>query len=170
MFFRSILLVGLTIASLLFTGMSSSTQAPIHWCSTLPGRPTTCQDRWKHSAVRSEPNHSRSSRPDDKQPHLIGLRKTLLLVRPLHDPTRRSRSPFAMPKAIVWGRLIFNRLINYQGPAYSIDHAPNEPLDFTPARGTVATVKDASELKKLDDDKRPIYWAASNAMQWWISI
>ncbi len=37
--------------------------------------------------------------------------------------------------------------------AYSVDNAPAEPLDFTPARGPVGTVKEPGELKKLDDEK-----------------
>ncbi len=92
-------------------------------------------------------------RPDDKQPHLVGLRKTLLLVRPLHDPST--------PISVVVRNAKGDRLgtVDLQSPehlpktAYSVDNAPTEPLDFTPARGPVGTVKDQSELKKLDDEK-----------------
>lgn len=93
-------------------------------------------------------------RPDDKQPHLIGNRKTLLLVRPL---TPDSTTPLSVvvrnAKGDPLGTLDLLSPEQLPKTAYYIDNVPDEPLDFTPNRGTVATVSNADELKKLDDEK-----------------
>ena len=91
-------------------------------------------------------------REGDNQPHLIGQRKTLLLVRPLKPEE-------AVPMAVVvrdrqgkpLGSLNLNPPRLLPKTAYHLEGAPTAPIDFTPKNGSSAAVRERGDLEKLND-------------------
>lgn len=153
--FRSIRVFALTIACLLTSGALTLTLAAdeLVFNATVPTNDLIGTLEAQVLFAQSQIIPARP-RPGDKQPHLTGLRKTLLLVRPR---TADDSTTLSVTVRNAQGDLV--GMLDLQSPdhlpttAYSIDNAPNGPLDFTPARGTVATVRDQSELTKLEDEK-----------------
>jgi hypothetical protein len=91
-------------------------------------------------------------RPEDHQPHLVGMRKTLFIVRPVqstHDApisvTVRNRQGETL------GTLDLQPPDQLPKTAYYVDGAPTGPIDFTPLDATVSTIQQQSDLSKLDD-------------------
>ncbi len=152
---QALMVVGLLLSSALATVISTSALAEelLVFNNTTPTNDLTGSFEAQVLFAQSQILPARP-RPDDKQPHLTGLRKTLIMVRPLLSDT-------TTPLSVVVRNAQGDRLgtIDLQAPehlpksAFYIDNAPVGPLDFTPARGPVAAVRDPGELKKLDDQK-----------------
>jgi hypothetical protein len=155
MCFRSYLVFALLLACLQPNGSLTSTDAAdeLVFNDTLPTNDLTGTLEAQVLFAQSQIIPSRP-RPGDKQPHLIGLRKALLLVRPLSaDDSTALSVTVRNAQGDRLGVLDLQSPEHLPKTAYSIDNAPNGPLDFTPARGTVATVRDQRELTKLEDEK-----------------
>lgn len=155
MFFRSTPVFALTIACLLPSGVLTSTLAAdeLVFNATVPTNDLTGTFEAQVLFAQSQIFPARP-RSGDKQPHLTGLRKTLLIVRPLTaDDSTTLSVTVRNPQGDRLGMLDLQSPEHLPTTAYSIDNAPHGPLDFTPERGTVATVRDQSELTKLEDEK-----------------
>ncbi len=152
--YRSIFVFALTITCLLTSGVLTSTQAnELVFNATVPANDLTGTLEAQVLFAQSQILPARP-RPGDKQPHLTGLRKTLLLVRPLMADDSATLSVTVLnAQGDRLGTFDLQSPEHLPKTAYSIDNAPNGPLDFTPARGTVATVRGQSELTKLEDEK-----------------
>jgi hypothetical protein len=91
-------------------------------------------------------------REGDRQPHLVALRKTLLLVRPVKV---ESASPFAVTVLGAQGRILGTLTMNppeaLPKTAYFVDGAPDAGLDFTPPTRSVGALKTVPEVEKLAD-------------------
>jgi len=91
-------------------------------------------------------------REGDRQPHLIGSRQTLLMVRLVAPTGTAPLTVTAKGKdGKEWGTLTMNPPNLLPKTAYFLDGAPDKGLDFTPTGKTVATVKGATEIGKLSD-------------------
>lgn len=154
MSFRSTTVFALTIACLLPSGVLKSAHSAeqLVFNATVPTNDLTGAFEAQVLFAQSQIFPARP-RSGDKQPHLVGLRKTLLLVRPLAaDDSTTISVTVRNAKGDRLGMLDLQSPEHLPKTAYSIDNAPNGPLDFTPARGTVATVRDQRELAKLEDE------------------
>lgn len=154
MSFRSTTVFALTIACLLSIGMlkSSHSAEQLVFNATVPTNELKGNFEAQVLFAQSQILPARL-RSGDKQPRLVGLRKTLLLVRPLAaDDSTTISVTVRNAKGDRLGVLDLQLPEHLPKTAYSIDNAPNGPLDFTPARGTVATVRDQRELAKLEDE------------------
>lgn len=93
-------------------------------------------------------------READHQPHLIGQRTSLLLVRPLtaDDPTplevtARDKHGKAL------GTLRLDPPDTLPTTAYSLDGLPEETIAFEPGDGPVSTIDTKGDLEKLSDPR-----------------
>lgn len=91
-------------------------------------------------------------REGDRQPHLIGLRQCLLLVRPLKpDDT----TPVSVTVRDGSGKTLRSVKLAPPGKlprtAYFLDGAPEGGIDFTPAAGKTTTINNSGDLRKLSD-------------------
>ena len=88
-------------------------------------------------------------REDDRQPRLIGLRKALLMVRPL----RADATPISVTVLDGSGKVL--GLAKMSPPAllpktaYFVDAAPSGALDFKPKGDTLGLIEDAEGIAKL---------------------
>ncbi len=88
----------------------------------------------------------------DTQPHLIGHRKCLLLVRPLKAD---GVSPMQVTARDQGGKTLGS--LNLNPPeklpitAYYLDGVPDEKIEFTPQAGATTIIKNKGELEKLSD-------------------
>lgn len=104
------------------------------------------------------PSHPREG---DRQPHLIGLRKTLLLVRPLQA------APGALTVTVLGaggkalGTLPLNPPNLLPKTAYFVDGSPDAGVDFSVKNGPVGTVKGAADIEKLGE-------AGGGGLQAWL--
>jgi hypothetical protein len=93
------------------------------------------------------PSHLRKG---DNQPHLIGYRKSLLLVRPLKADGKTPMQVTASSKA---GRTLGTlRLIppeKLPKTAYYLEGLPEEKIEFTPQAGATSIINSKSDLEKL---------------------
>ena len=91
----------------------------------------------------------------DRQPHLIGNRQSLLLVRPLTADGTTPMHVTARDKAgKKLGSLTLNPPDKLPKTAYFLDGVPAKKIDFTaPARATTATINNSRDLEKLSDPK-----------------
>ena len=90
----------------------------------------------------------------DNQPHLIGRRKTLLLVRPLKangNPPMRVTARDKGGKTL--GSLNLSPPEKLPKTAYFLDGLPDEEIAFTPQAGVINTINSKDELEKLSDPK-----------------
>jgi len=89
-------------------------------------------------------------RPGDRQPHLIGGRKTLLLVKPLEAD---DRTPLTVTVGDARGRTLGTVQLDppdkLPASAYHVDGIPCAGVDFKPRSDTAATVHDGGDLAKL---------------------
>lgn len=90
-------------------------------------------------------------RAGDRQPHLIGLRKTLLLVRPLQAAPGVLAVTVLGAGGKVMGTLPMNPPNLLPKTAYFVDGSPDAGVDFTVKSGPVGTIKDAAEIEKLGE-------------------
>ncbi|HND53909.1 MAG TPA: M66 family metalloprotease, partial [Pirellulaceae bacterium] len=97
-------------------------------------------------------------KPGDNQPHLIGSRKTLLLVRPLKADGVTPIVVVAKDKSgKVLGELRLDAPGKLPKTAYYLDGAPDEPVDFEAPAGTVANViSNKNDIEKLSDPQAPL--------------
>ncbi|MEY5009440.1 MAG: metalloprotease [Verrucomicrobiota bacterium] len=87
----------------------------------------------------------------DTQPHLVGLRKSLVMVRPLRpDAVTPMVLVVRSSSGQVLGTLNLNPPRLLPKTAYFVDGAP-EDLDFKPRGSAAATIRGKSELEKLSD-------------------
>ena len=90
-------------------------------------------------------------REGDRQPHLTGLRKSLLLVRPLKAD---DKTPVSVVVRDAQGKPLGTLNLNppklLPKTAYHVDNAPEGGVDFTPSAGTTGAVR-GRDLQKLSD-------------------
>ncbi len=90
----------------------------------------------------------------DKQPHLIGHRKSLLLVRPLQANGTSPLQVTARDKAgKTLGSISLDPPEKLPKTAYYVDGIPDEKIDFTPPAGAANIINSRLELEKLSDPK-----------------
>ncbi|MFM8892738.1 MAG: M66 family metalloprotease, partial [Planctomycetia bacterium] len=90
-------------------------------------------------------------REGDHQPHLIGRRRCLLLVRPL-EPDGAAVHAAAFDKAgRKLGELRLDPPEKLPRTAYFLDGLPDEAVEFEPAAGPVAIVESKADLDRLTD-------------------
>ena len=94
-------------------------------------------------------------RKGDNQPHLIGYRKSLLLVRPLKSD---GTTPLVVTARGVGGKLLGS--VELDPPeklpktAYYVDGLPDAQIDFTPQTGETEIIRDRRDLEKLTDPEQ----------------
>jgi hypothetical protein len=91
-------------------------------------------------------------RKGDSQPHLVGLRRTLLLVRPLKpirevpmEVTARDRAGKEL------GRLTLDPPEQLPITAYHVEGLPDEPIDFTAPAAAGRIIENRHELERLSE-------------------
>ncbi len=90
----------------------------------------------------------------DNQPHLIGYRKCLLLVRPLQADGVSPMQVTARDKSgKTLGSLNLNPPEKLPKTAYYLDGIPEETIEFTPQAGATHIISGKGELEKLSDPK-----------------
>lgn len=155
MFLRSIQLIGLAIVALPHVMMQLSVRATdaLVFNTTPPTNDLSGSFEAQVLFAQSQIFPARP-RPGDDQPHLTGKRKTLLIVRPLRP---HGTNPLSVTirdaRGNRLGTLDLNPPDQIPKTAYSIDDAPDEPLDFPPSSPADVAISNANELKKLDDEK-----------------
>ena len=91
-------------------------------------------------------------REGDHQPHLIGLRKCLVLVRPLNPD---DVTPMQLIAHDAQGRPLGSLNLNppklLPKTAYFVDGAPEGTIDFTPQPGSTGKISRVDDLNKLSD-------------------
>lgn len=93
-------------------------------------------------------------RKGDNQPHLIGQRKSLLLVRPLKADGTTPMQVTARDKAgKELGSLRLTTPEKLPKTCYSLDGVPEEKIEFTPPAGATHRINRKSDLEKLSDPK-----------------
>lgn len=93
-------------------------------------------------------------REGDVQPHLIGHRKCLVLVRLLQAGDATPVQLAAVDKdGKALGTLGLDPPEKLPKSAYYLDGLPDEPIEFQPQPGPVATVSGRTELEKLSDPR-----------------
>jgi hypothetical protein len=91
-------------------------------------------------------------REGDRQPHLIGSRKALLMVRLVAPNGSGTLLVTAKGKdGKEWGTLTMNPPSLLPKTAYHLDGVPDKGLDFAPADQSISTVRGATEIGKLAD-------------------
>jgi hypothetical protein len=96
-------------------------------------------------------------REGDRQPHLIGYRKCLLLVRPLKADGQTPMVVTALDAAgKTLGTLKLAPPDQLPKTAYFVDGAPEGDIDFTPKAGPVGFIRDKRGLDSLTDPKGAI--------------
>jgi hypothetical protein len=90
-------------------------------------------------------------REGDRQPHLIGLRKALLMVRPL----RAEAAPMSVTVLAAQGKVLGTLLLNppklLPKTAYFVEGTPDAGIDFSVKNGSTGTVAGAAEIQKLGE-------------------
>lgn len=88
----------------------------------------------------------------DSQPHLIGNRKSLLLVRPLKADANTPMQVTAHDKAgKKLGSLRLKPPEQLPKTAYYLDDVPDAKIEFKPPAGTTHTINSKNDLEKLSD-------------------
>ncbi len=91
-----------------------------------------------------------SPKLDDRQPHLIAKRKTLLMVKPLSS-VNTLQVTVVDSNGTLLGSLLLNSPDQLPKTAYYIDDLPDDEIDFTPPPGSTYTINHSSEINKLGD-------------------
>lgn len=92
-------------------------------------------------------------REGDSQPHLIGQRKCLLLVRPLEAGTAPLQVAALDKNGRRLGTFHLDPPEKLPKTAYSLDGLPEAKIEFTPAAGPVSIIDDKGGLDKLSDPR-----------------
>lgn len=93
-------------------------------------------------------------REGDNQPHLIGHRKRLLLVRPIQPDASASVLVAAFDKTGKrLGVLTLDPPANLPKTAYFLEGLPEERIDFKPPAGAGHAIHNPSDLQKLSDPR-----------------
>ncbi len=93
-------------------------------------------------------------RKGDNQPHLVGHRKTLLLVRPLKaDGTLPVQVTARDKGGKTLGSLTLSPPEKLPKTAYHLDGVPDEKIEFTTQAGVTNIINGMPELKKLSDPR-----------------
>lgn len=91
-------------------------------------------------------------REDDRQPHLIGNRRCLLLVRPLNKGGSTPLQVMARNgKGQQLGTFRLDPPEQLPKTAYFLDGLPDGPITLTPLAGPTVVISDRQELEKLSD-------------------
>lgn len=91
-------------------------------------------------------------REGDGQPHLVGLRRSLVMVRPLKADGVTPISVTARDGAgKALGTLALNPPAKLPKTAYHVEGVPEEGVDFTPKAGSTETINSPADLAKLAD-------------------
>lgn len=97
-------------------------------------------------------------REGDKQPHLIGHRKCLVLVRPLKaDDATPIEVAVVDKNGKTLGTLPLDPPAKLPKTAYYLDGLPEDPVEFQPLAGDTVTVRGGKELEKLSDPRDSSY-------------
>ncbi|MFM7040259.1 MAG: M66 family metalloprotease [Planctomycetaceae bacterium] len=92
------------------------------------------------------------SREGDNQPHLIGDRKCLLLVRPLKkDPASPLQVVGLDGNGRTLGTVLADSPDKLPKTAYFLDGLPEGKIDFKPLNSRVSVIRDKDELRRLSD-------------------
>lgn len=95
-------------------------------------------------------------RDGDSQPHLIGHRKCLLLVRPLKGEGKLPILVTAVDSAgKTLGTVTLEPPEKLPNTAYHMEGLPEGKIDFTPTAGANSVVREGRDLEKLADPKGP---------------
>jgi hypothetical protein len=90
----------------------------------------------------------------DHQPHLVGRRTSLLLVRPLKaDGTSPMRVTARNKADQALGEVSLNPPTKLPKTAYYLDGVPDEAVEFKPPEGSTSVIAGMSDLQKLSDAK-----------------
>lgn len=93
-------------------------------------------------------------RNGDNQPHLVGYRTSLLLVRPLKADGKTPMVVTAMSgEGKTLGTLALEPPDKLPKTAYHIDGVPEGKIDFSPKSGATKTISGPRDLEKLTDPK-----------------
>lgn len=101
----------------------------------------------------------------DRQPHLIGYRKTLLLVRPLKaDGTDGTSKPIVVTASAKDGKTLGSLALDppekLPRTAYAIDGIPDGKIDFEPkGNAPPSVINNRHDLEKLSDPKQQSFLA-----------
>jgi hypothetical protein len=148
---------GVIRAALLWTPLFSAYAAdkPLVFNTTTPTNDLkgSLEARVQFAQSQIVPAHVQK---EDNQPHLIGYRKSLLLVRPLKpDDTTPMRVTARDKQGKTLGTLNLDRPEKLPKTAYYLDGIPDEKNEFTPSAGSTQIINSKSDLEKLSDLKAP---------------
>jgi len=153
---RFLILAGL-FATGLFSGLlaaPTASESALVFNATLPKNDLKGSFAAQVLFAQSQviPSHPRE---DDRQPRLISLRKTLVMVRPV----RVDSAPIAFNDPVVLtaidvagkelGTLTLNPPQQLPKTAYFVDGTPVKGIDFTPPAGKVGVIADPATVAKL---------------------
>lgn len=155
---RFALLTGLVIAGHFPSSFAASVPAEpaLVFNATMPKNDLTGSFKAQILFAQSQVIPARP-REDDRQPRLISLRKTLVMVRPV----RVDSAPIAFNDPVgltaidgagkELGTLTLNPPQQLPKTAYFVDGMPAKGVDFTTPAGKVAVIDDAATVAKLAD-------------------
>lgn len=90
----------------------------------------------------------------DKQPHLIGRRKALLLVRPVNADNETPIEVAVFNKSgKKLGELTLDPPEKLPKTAYYLDGVPDGVIDFTPKSGATSVIENSRDLEKLSNPR-----------------
>lgn len=141
----------ITVALLLVPLIAYSADKPLVFNTTDPTNDLkgALAARVQFAQSQIMPSHPQKG---DNQPHLIGHRKTLLLVRPLKAD---NTSPMHVTAHAKGGRTLGTLNLNppdkLPRTAYYLDGVPDEKIEFTAPAGATNTITGSSALEKLRD-------------------
>ena len=147
----------LTLAFLAFFGLSleASSAAPITE-GTLVFNATNPTNDLKgafEAQVLFAQNQVMPARPreGDRQPYLVSLRKTLLMVRPMKSADAALAVTVLDAAGKPLGTLSLQPPKSLPVTAYFVDGAPASGVDFAPSPGSIGLVDDPVEIGKLSE-------------------
>ncbi len=93
-------------------------------------------------------------REGDHQPHLVGYRKCLLLVKPLKTD---GKTPIVVTVLAGDGKTLGSLKLDppekLPRTAYAVDGVPEGGVDFTPKSGATSVIREGRDLENLSDPK-----------------
>ncbi|MDP4592667.1 MAG: peptidase M66, partial [Opitutales bacterium] len=153
---RFLILAGVLVAGLNsgLTAAPTATESALVFNNTLPKNDLKGSFAAQVLFAQSQVIPSRP-REDDRQPRLISLRKTLVMVRPV----RVDSAPIAFNDPVLLtaidgagkelGALTLNPPQQLPKTAYFVDGTPVKSIDFTSPAGKVGVIDDAATVAKL---------------------
>lgn len=146
----------ITVALLSVPWIADSADKPLVFNTTSPTNDLkgTLAARVQFAQSQIVPPHPQQG---DNQPHLIGHRKTLLLVRPLKADNTSPMHVTAHAKGgKTLGTLNLNPPDKLPRTAYYMDGIPDGKIEFTAPTGATSTINGSSALEKLRDPKETL--------------